>query len=330
MKQFDDKFSRKAKEAFENYNADHLAEAGWNSYTKKYGKRRSRALIIPLWAKVASVAAILTVVVLLTNRITHRSADEPGTQLAQGNRSGLTESAINEVDTTSVNPEITATKPVTPSASPVITNPSQASGTTVSKAGQIRQTGTENPGYQVSQPAGPILAETAKAEKSPIPKTGKTDGLLQAEANKANGSHLTEKVLADGSLLSDTSMAARSVLSETKLAAAMSDGMKPPDNPMKIRLTYAADTQLKLTSKEEPEDFPVLPREKMTTTIMGGLSGMMASIDNTTSISQGVSIGFYVEQQLTRRISVRPGLAMAKHNYAMENMSGGSTTMDYA
>ncbi|MCK7538340.1 MAG: hypothetical protein MZV63_49010 [Marinilabiliales bacterium] len=37
MKQFDDKFSRKAKEAFDNFNADHLAEAGWNSYEKKYG-----------------------------------------------------------------------------------------------------------------------------------------------------------------------------------------------------------------------------------------------------------------------------------------------------
>ncbi len=67
----------------------------------------------------------------------------------------------------------------------------------------------------------------------------------------------------------------------------------------------------------------------MTTTIMAGLSGMMASIDNATSTSQGVSIGFYVEQQLTRRISVRPGLAMAKHNYAMEGTSGGSMALDY-
>jgi hypothetical protein len=63
---------------------------------------------------------------------------------------------------------------------------------------------------------------------------------------------------------------------------------------------------------------------------MTGLSGMMASIDNTPSTAQGVSFGFYVEQQLTRRISVRPGLAMAKHNYGMESTSGGSMALDYA
>ena len=51
MKQFDEKFSRKAKEAFDNFNADHLAEAGWNSFTSKYGRKRTRAFIIPLWAK---------------------------------------------------------------------------------------------------------------------------------------------------------------------------------------------------------------------------------------------------------------------------------------
>ncbi|MBE0678636.1 MAG: hypothetical protein IH592_07720, partial [Bacteroidales bacterium] len=256
MKNFDDIFRRKVKEAFDNYNADHLAEEGWNSYVRKHGGKRIRAIVIPFWARAASIAVLVTVGVLFTERINHRKAGEPVNQIAEETRSELTESAKKE-DTAAASPVIADSGAVFEAAAgktPVRANPDQASGTTVSKAGQIRQTGTENPGYQVSQPAGPVLA--------------------------------------DGSLLSDTSMAAGSILSETKLAAAMSDGMKLPDNPMKIRLTYAADTQLKLTSNEEPKDFPVLPREKMTTTIMGGLSGMMASIDNTTSISQGVSIGF--------------------------------------
>jgi len=73
----------------------------------------------------------------------------------------------------------------------------------------------------------------------------------------------------------------------------------------------------------------------MTTTIMTGFSGMMASVDNATTTARGVSIGFYVERQLTRRISVRPGLAMARHNYGMEGtperiLAGGNIAFDYA
>jgi hypothetical protein len=340
MKQFDDKFSRKAKEAFENYNADHLAEAGWNSYTKKYGKRRTRALIIPLWAKVASVAAILTVVVLLTNRITHRSADEPGTQLAQENRSGLTESVINKVDTISASPEITAINPVITSAGPDITSSGQASETTTGKAGQSRQTGREKTDYQVSEPVmsalaetvkapGSVLAETVKAETTTLPETLKAAGSPLTETARTDGSLLSASAIAKGPLLPASSMAEGSLFVENSAVAEMSTMRNLPDNPVEVRLTDDADVRLKLNPKEAHPVLADIPREKMTTTLMTGLSGMMASIDNATSASQGVSIGFYVEQQLTRRISVRPGLAMAKHNYGMENTSGGSEALDY-
>ncbi|MDZ7634798.1 MAG: hypothetical protein U5L72_10430 [Bacteroidales bacterium] len=308
MKQFDEEFGRKAKEAFDNFNAEHLAEEGWNSYTRKYGKRPTRPFIIPLWARVASVAAILTLVVLLTNRITHTSADEPGNQLAQENRSGLTDHAINKEDTAVASPGIADTgsvaevaageTTVTADSGPVIeaaagettviASSGKASKTITSKVGQSNQTGREKPGGQINDAAGPVLAEAVKAEKSQL--TG---------ADEAGGSHLTEADKAGESLLAENSMAPEMKLSE---------------NPAEIRLTDATDTGLKLKPKEAAEDFFDLPRERMATTILTGLSGMMASIDNTTSASQGVSIGFYVEQQLTRRISVRPGLAMAKHN----------------
>lgn len=286
MKQFDEEFSRKAKEAFDNYNADHLAEEGWNSFTGKYGRRGKRAFVIPLWARVASVAAILVFAVLLTNRINHRRADEIGNQLAKENGSEQTGSAINNEDTASANPEFTAGKPVTPTVNPVTENPGQASETTVSKTGPTRPTVREQTGYQVSKPAGTLMAEAATVE-----------GPLLAEIHEVDE---------------------------------MSPEMKPPDNPIAMRLTGDADTQLKLKPRETAEDFIDIPRERMTTTFMGGLSGMMASIDNATSASPGVSVGFYVEQQLTRRISVRPGLSMAKHNYIMEGMSGGNMPLDYS
>ncbi len=316
MKQFDEKFSRKAKEAFENYDADHLAEEAWNSYTNKYGKRRTRTLIIPLWTRVASVAAILTVIVLLTNRISHRNGDEPGNQLAQENRSELTESVINKGDTDAANT--------------VIANSEQASELTITQTGETRQKGREKIEYQVSEPAGSIMAENVKDAGSVMAEIGKDTRSVLAEAVKAERTSVSETVNADGLFVTDSSMAAKSLLYEPVTADELSAWMNLPDNLLKIRMIDDGDTSLKLKPKKALKDLISIPREKLTTTFMTGLSGMMASIDNATSASQGVSIGFYVEQQLTRSISVRPGLAMAKHNYAMESIAAGDVALDYA
>ena len=323
MKQFDDRFSRKTKEAFDSFNADHLAEAGWNSYEKKYGTRRTRAFIIPLWAKVASVAAMLTIVVLLTNRVTNRNAGESGDQLAKETRSELTDPELNKENTAAASPDMADTGQVVAAAAgatPVIADSGPAVEMTVSKTGQIRFAAREKTGHDVSKPAAPVLAETVKAEKS-----------LLTEADKAAGSNLTEAGKAGGSLIAETAMMDEGSLpSETIIAADMSAGMNLPDTPMEIRLTDGTETGLKQKPKEAVKNYYEIPREKMATTIMTGLSGMMASIDNVTSASQGVSIGFYVDRQLTRRISVRPGLAMAKHNYDMGSTSGGNAALDYA
>lgn len=58
MKRFDDIFAGKVKDAFSKYNADHLADDAWNSFIGK--KRRRGAVIIPLWAKAASLAVLIT------------------------------------------------------------------------------------------------------------------------------------------------------------------------------------------------------------------------------------------------------------------------------
>jgi len=330
MKQFDEKFSRKAKEAFENYDADHLAGEGWNSYLKKHEKKRTRAFIIPLWARAASIIVLVTFGILFTARLNNRKAGDSVSQVAQEPRSELTESATNNKDTAAANLEINATKPVTPSASPVITSPGHDSEATISKAGQSRHAGREKTDYQVSKPAEPVLAETVKAERSPLPETVKASGSVLAETFKDTKSPITETAPAEGPLLAENAMAEGPLLAENSKLAEMSPEMKLTDNPIEIRLADDADTGLKLKPKEAPLVYSDIPREKMTTTIMTGLSGMMASIDNATSTSQGVSIGFYVEQQLTRRISVRPGLAMARHNYALENTSGEGIAMDYS
>lgn len=249
MKNFDDIFSHKVKEAFDNYDANHLEEKGWNAYVGKHGGKRKRVIIFPLWAKVASIVILVTVGVLFTMRINHRKAGETVNQIAKLSQSNGTEPAVIMTDTSAAKPEITGTKTASAipnlSAIPVIVNPGQAS-------------------------------------------------------------------------------------EETIIAADLSSGMDIPGNPIEIRLADNIDARLNLMPKKMTKDNFDIPREKKTTIIMTGLSGMMASIDHASSLSQGVSIGFYVEQQLTRRISVRPGLAMARHSYAMENKPGGAIALDYA
>jgi hypothetical protein len=299
MKQFDEKFSRKAKEAFDNYNADHLAGEGWNSFTAKYGRNRRRAVVFPLWAKAASLAVLVTLGVLFTSRIIDQKAGEPVSQTAKENGTGAAEPAINKVDSSAA---------ATVIVNPVIVNPVQSAEATTITAGQSPQADVEKSGYEFRKAAGTLLAETVMA--------GRSSG---AEPPKAGGS-----------LRPDTSSAAGLLLSENGIAAGVSAWTDLPDNPAELRLTDDADAGLKLFPKKALDKLIDLPREKMTTTLMTGLSGMMASIDNTASNAQGVSLGFYVEQQLTRRISVRPGLAMAKHSYAMESTAGGNMALDYA
>ena len=301
MKNFGDIFSNKVKEAFNSYDASHLAEKGWNAYVRKHGGKHNHVIIIPLWAKVASIAVLVTVGVLLTMRLNHWKPGEAVNQIARSSQSNGTESAVKIQDTSAANPEITVTKTATAvpnsSAIPVIVNRDQASDETTSKYGQA---------------SGETISESGKISTAVSEKTGI---LVSLEPT--------------GPVPDKTARAGEFHSPETVIAAELSSGMNLPGNPVEIRLADNANTRLNLMPNKMSKDNFDIPREKKTTTIMTGLSGMMASIDNTSSISQGVSIGFYVEQQLTRRISVRPGLAMARLSYAMENTPGNAIALDY-
>ena len=307
MNKFDDIFSRKAKEAFDNYNADHLAEDGWNAYVSKYGRRRSRAIVFPMWARAASILVLVTAGVLFINRLNHREADETAGQVAQETGAAKADSGVSKSDATPEAPVINASTPVntgtdqntaegTPETGsskpeitatvPVIANSVKASGARLADSGQPAQSPGLKPAYRENEPAGPLLADAGMVQESLLhqPETARREAF---------------------------------------------DGVIPAANPFEIKLTDEVDARLNLKPKKPFKDYPALPRERMTTTIMTGLSGMMASVGDASPTSQGISVGFYVEQQLSRRLSVRPGLAMARHYYAMEGMSGGTATMDY-
>jgi hypothetical protein len=279
MSKFDDIFSRKAKEAFENYNADHLADEGWNTYVRKHGRRRSRAIIIPLWARAATIAVLVTIGVLFTARFNNRKSGESEVKMAQETRNEQTESAKDKDGTSAVSLEKTAAKPEVAAEIPGVVE------TMTEVAAAITEVAAEKPGVVEA------LAENAE----------------QVMDNELSVSAADNPIPAGLFAVADLSA-----------------------DPAEIRLTEDVDVSLKITPEKAIKAYLALPREKMTTTVMTGVSGMMASIGNATSTAGGVSIGFYLEQQLTRKISVRPGLAMARHAYSMESNSPGRASLDYA
>ena len=114
-------------------------------------------------------------------------------------------------------------------------------------------------------------AETVAAEKSTLSMMANTDALSSVEPVNAAVASVTD--------------------------------LNVPGDIAELRLTDDADTELRLKPRKLLSDIYTFPREKRSTTIMTGLTGMMASIDNMTSAAQGVSLGVYVEQQLTRVIT---------------------------
>lgn len=333
MSKFDDIFSRKAKEAFDNYNADHLAGDGWDSFASKYGRKRRRALVIPLWARAASIIILVTAGVLFMNRFINRAPGEPVGRIVRESRSEMTDSIQAISDTNTAEPAITVSVPVTSESE-------EASRAIVARTGRTGETGslegrTGKTGSLAGQAGdtGRLAGQTRDSGTRTDP-TSDSDRWARQPGNTDNlAGRTAESVTAGNGVLAKEP--ATSVLAETGKPDGIFSGVNLAANPMEIRLTDEADSRLNLPPKKALKDYLVLPREKMTTTIMTGLSGMMASINNATTNAQGVSIGFYVERQLTRRISVRPGLAMAKHNYGLEGtpgrmISGGNMALDYA
>ena len=76
---------------------------------------------------------------------------------------------------------------------------------------------------------------------------------------------------------------------------------------------------LKPTDKKTDMEKPFRER-----TLMAGLSGLIAQSSRNISPASGLSVGFYLDQKLTKKISVRPGLALAFHSFGTENINNQS------
>lgn len=265
MEKFDDIFRENVKKAFSNYNADHLADEGWNSFMEQKGGRKRFVARIPFWAKAAAALLLISLGGLLTYRISTR-------QNVQEFISG-TETAVN-------------------------TDEGQSAGIETYKAD--------------SPPLIEPAAETVKNEK-PAVKRLKEDSHSSSEQVILSEADLPE----DNRITTDESL-------ENRL-------LKPYFVPV-LTVTEALDELFKeevtvnlITAETSFEDLmpgeitPTREKPSRERMLMAGLSGLIAESNGTTSPATGLSMGFYLDQELTRKISVRPGLALTVQSFGLEN-----------
>lgn len=264
MEQFDDIFRENVRKAFSNYNADHLADEGWNSFLRQKRGRKRFVAMIPFWARAAAVLLLIGLGGLITYRISTR-------QNVQEIISG-TETALNTVE---------------------------------------------------EQPA---RIETSKAETP----------LVEPAAESVRNQRPAVKRIEEGR----QSFTEQVLLSEADLQEdnrIISDGT-PENRPLKpyiVPVISVAEAVDELFKEIIPEDLitasliseDLLP-EKMTpgpekpsreSMLMAGMSGLIAQSEGTTSPASGLSMGFFLDQELTRKISVRPGLALTVQSIGLEN-----------
>ncbi|HBH85402.1 MAG TPA: hypothetical protein DDY34_16600 [Bacteroidales bacterium] len=253
MKQFDQIFRQQAEKAFSTYNADHLAGEGWNLFVNKQKGKKRFAIVIPFWAKAASVAVIVSVGGLFLYQSFH---NQPESYIAQKE---FVPAPANELQI------------------PVVSDK-------ISLNAQLSSDGEVQDKLTVELFAEKKAAAEAVDMKDPV-VTGEIKSSERVSDIPVNEYANEEKV-------------AENIL--------------------------AADEKTEISPVEITDETPAGKK----TSLIAGFSGMMSNIEDVMINSPGVSVGFYLEHKLTRKLSVRPGLALAKHSYSSTNVSDGKVFMN--
>jgi hypothetical protein len=255
MNKFDDRFVEQVKSAFGSYNANHLANEGWNALKQKQSQPKRFALLLPLWAKAASIAILLLGSAIVSYLLTNQPVD-----------------AIQyEAQIPLANPEkdsIPQDKEVT-----------------------IAQN-------NLTQPKKPKVKRDAK----PFEASGEPHALVSITplTSSPEASFLETAP--------DTVIAELTISTEKEEIPSDISSNKPPlHSPQPIALFVAP---IEEESKKHSKNQYSL-----------GLSGMMAKSNDLYSTAPGVAVGFYAQHSLGNRVSVRPGLALARHSYGMEGLT---------
>jgi hypothetical protein len=264
MDKFDDIFRENVKKAFGNYNADHLADEGWSAFTRKKPLRRGFASVIPVWAKAATVAVIISLGILIAYMVsTHNISRDAITGVASAEKKDK-EPALN----------IETGKEVSRFPSPV------------------RKT----------------LEREAKSAKKTVKKKNifsKED--LAPEQIPQNDANIKVPEKAELSLSYPGNIP---VLPFSGIIKDLSKYTKPGD-VISEDLIYE---NLKPVEKIMDQD-----KTASKSALLAGLSGSIAQRSGKTYPASGLSVGFYLDRKLTKKISLRPGLAVGKQSLGLEN-----------
>lgn len=98
-----------------------------------------------------------------------------------------------------------------------------------------------------------------------------------------------------------------------------------PGTLIELRKKLTADNTILVTPASE-EHIPVKEthdeeKHYRGRTLLAGLSGLIAKSGRNSSPASGLTAGIYLDQKITRKLSVRPGLALAGQSFRLENNS---------
>ncbi|HBI81070.1 MAG TPA: hypothetical protein DDY04_03755 [Bacteroidales bacterium] len=278
MERFDDQFNKQVKRAFGNYNADHLADAGWNALQQKRAKSPRLSFVIPFWAKAAAVTILLTIGGIFTYRLTKN----------------INQQIADVVEQVEIKKEAVPEAFVkTDAADSLPTSDRIALSTSDPIKREIK--------YQLlpeAKPSEPII-------EAEIADTSKSIYLAQSDDEISSDSTRNEVILIALVEENDSIPIEEVTPVEEQKIATLTD--KEIEEEI---------IKLNLLGVEEPSSTP------SKTSLGAGISGMMASIEDMVSSSPGIAVGVYSQHRLTDKISIRPGLAIARHSYAIESLSG--------
>ncbi|HNR41799.1 MAG TPA: hypothetical protein PKL65_06175 [Bacteroidales bacterium] len=267
MNRFDDIFRDNVEKAFSSYNADHLAEEGWNSFVAGKAKRRRRTIWFPLWARAASVMLVIGLGVFIAYKASIRHS-APEILSGPGSSSNLPAESPAEDKT----PEPSSASAARPSIS----------GTT-----PVQDKTEKSPAWQQNsyeEKYSPSEFILTGAEPLPLPEIS-----LDRFINRYGSP--PPHVLAENELPED----------------------KIPEDPVSAAVMPEGFVMDKNSSGGE--------KRHGTGILMAGVSGLLAQSAGTASPSSGLSVGFYLDQKLSGKISVRPGLAIAMQSFGTGDVS---------
>lgn len=257
MKLFDDIFRENVDKAFSSYDAGHLADEGWNSFMElRKRSGRNKALVIPRWAKAASIALIIGAGALTAYLFIKHNNSEATLAVSESKPQQVMTSTVNSGSSNSV---------------PAVREENPTAGR---NKNEVRNTVT-------------LVSENSSTQPS------------------------TEKQPARLSVIIPSDTISLPLISEDRRPApedSISSQFKeviPETEEIEIAKTY-----------EKEKNRLSKPR------FMTGMSGVLAHVKDAPSSAPGVSVGFWIEQKITKRISLRPGLALAVNSLGVDKESG--------